>query len=234
MEKFSIVAETKNNLDTKFYLVIEHSKEIRIFNDIERNDYTSYPTSKSFLIKLFAPKKIWKAKTHRSRNARRKRRCLHTQREAERRRHGTKFRKAASRPWKEAGRGDTTGAWSRCCTLVESTVRQRTRGLLRVRELRAEKFNSARAARASESSDTERYFPSSARRSTASQKRNADQLANRKRDRRFRALGINIRRRRVRAIEKTQLTKPAPLFGIKPGPLCTRNILSRAHAWYTW
>lgn len=58
MEKFSIVAETKNNLDTKFYLVIEHSKEIRIFNDIERNDYTSYPTSKSFLIKLFAPKKI--------------------------------------------------------------------------------------------------------------------------------------------------------------------------------
>ena len=121
----------------------------------------------------------------------------------------------------------TTGAWSRCCTLVESTVR---RGLLRVRELRAEKFNSARAARASESSDTERYFPSSARRSTASQKRNADQLANRKRDRRFRALGINIRRRRVRAIEKTQLTKPAPLFGIKPGPLCMRNILSRAHA----
>lgn len=90
-------------------------------------------------------------------------------------------------------------------------------GLLRVRELRAEKFNSARAARASESSDTERYFPSSARRSTASQKRNADQLANRKRDRRFRALGINIRRRRVRAIEKTQLTKPAPLFGIKAG-----------------
>lgn len=67
-----------------------------------------------------------------------------------------------------------------------------------------------------------------------SQKRNAGQLANRKRDRRFRALGINIRRRRVRAIEKTQLTKPAPLFGIKPGPLCARNILSRAHARYTW